>query len=107
MLEKGLGNPEHSGRTRGVGVFASWRTGRNWGLEDKRRCKKAKKELYEKQLREHILKDVASQISANYPNLQLTIPSPSPYRSSCASREVTPTTDTDMIHPCDNIEVIN
>lgn len=48
VLEKGLGNIEHSGRTRGVGVFAPWRTGRNWTLEDKRQCKKAKKELYEK-----------------------------------------------------------
>ena len=46
VLTTALGNPEHSGRTRGVGSFAPWKTGRNWTLEDKHASKKAKKEQY-------------------------------------------------------------
>ena len=108
VLEAGLGNKEHSGRTRGVGVVAPWKTGRNWTKDDKRQFKKARKELYEKNLRDNIKAEIVAELSAMYPSLQLTMPSPGPRPSSCtASQEVTPTTDTDTINPCDTIEVIN
>ena len=78
VLEAGLGNPEHSGRTRGVGVFAPWKTCRNWTKDDKRQCKQARKELYEKNLRDSIKADIVVEIKAMYPGLQMPSLGPSP-----------------------------
>ena len=62
VLAKALGNPEHSGRTSGVGSFAPWKIGRNWTLEDKRACKKAKKEQYEVELHANFLADIMGKL---------------------------------------------
>ena len=117
MLIKGLGNKEHSGRTRGVSAYAPWKTGRNWTLEDKRAAKRAKKELYEKNLKESIIADILAQLRAG--GDVTLVPSPQTRRSSCAS-QVTPddpddmdidvcpvhnADDMDMTPPCDDITV--
>lgn len=107
MLEKALGTPEHSGRTRGVGAFAPWKTGRNWTLEDKRASKKAKRELYENELRERIVAEVMEKIRGEGgPSVAQPAPSVDVRRSSCASRMVTTTDTHDTSYPCDDIEVI-
>ena len=105
VLEAGLGNPEHSGRTRGVGVYAPWKTGRNWTKDDKRQCKKATKELYEKNLRQSIVAEVLGELKAMYPGMPMPSLAPPPPSTCTDSREVTPTTDRDTINPCDTIEV--
>lgn len=110
VLVEGLG-PEKPGRTRGVGVFAPWKTGRDWTVEDKRECKKIKKELEIQKIRADFKAEIVAEVLAELKAKGERPPSPSPdpdplaRRSSCASRVVT--ADTDAIsYPCDHIEVI-
>ena len=110
---KGLG-PEHPGRTRGISAIAPWKTGRDWKLEDKRACKKAKKELYEQKMREKMKNEIIEELKQEFqlngapipPSLLLT--PPLILNSSCASSQVVTATDrATTSYPCDRIEVIN
>lgn len=105
VLVAGLGK-EHPGRTRGVGVYAPWKTGRDWTLEDKRESKKAKKALEMAELRATLKAEILAEVRAELRRDELVPsgPSPDPHQSSCASRDVTP--HTDASYPCDHIEVI-
>ena len=105
VLVAGLGK-EHPGHTRGVGVYAPWKTGCDWTLEDKRESKKAKKTLEMAELRASLKAEIIAEIMAKLRRGELPPlgPSPDPHQSPCASRDVTP--DTDMSYPCDHIEVI-
>ena len=55
---------EHPGRTRGVGVYAAWKTGRDWTLEKKRESKKARKELEKAEMIETIRAQVMKEVCA-------------------------------------------
>ena len=89
VLKAGLGNPEHSGRTRGVRVFAPWKTGRNCTKDDKRQCKKVRKELYEKDLRQRVLAEVLGELKAMYPGMPMPSLAPPPPSTCPDFREVT------------------
>ena len=107
---------EHPGRTRGVGVYAPWKTGRDWTLEKKREAKKARKEQEKAEMVEAIRVQVMQEVSAKF-GLELPPSGPSldatpdteelghELPPSVPSLDVTP--DTDMSYPCDHIEVIN
>ena len=99
VLVECLGNKEHPGRTRGVGVFAPWKTGRKWTLEDKRESKRARKELYEKNLRESLKAEIMAELRSELKGELPARPS-----SSCASPSVTTAMDI-VSYPCDDIEV--
>lgn len=107
VLVEGLGNPEHPGRTRGVGAFAPWKTGRNWTLENKRECKRARQALYDENLRKKFKDEILAEIRAELVETGALPPVliDDPRRSSCASR-VAATAGTDASYPCDHIKVI-
>jgi hypothetical protein len=107
---------EHPGRTRGVGVYAPWKTGRNWDLEKKREAKKARKEEEKaemvKAIREQVMKELCEKFrmepQPSGPSLDVTPDTEElghELPPSLPSLDVTP--DTDTSYPCDHIEVIN
>ena len=101
VLAKGLGNPEHGGRTRAVGSYAQWKYGRGKTKDDKRERKRLKQEEAIANMKKEILKDLLASI-----NCVCTPPAPNPAevrRSSCGSRVVAPLQTDDR--PCDRIEV--
>ena len=104
VLATALGNLEHSGRTRGVGSFAPWKTGRNWTLEDKRASKKAKKEQHEAEFRAKIVADILGQLRRGELHTLEKQPSVDKIPSSCASQAAA-TIATGPSYRCDNIEV--
>jgi len=136
VLVAALGK-EHPGRTRGVGVYAPWKTGRDWTLEKKRESKKARKELEKAEMIETIRAQVMEEVCAKLgldqlppsgPNLDVTrdteelgheLPLSGPSLDFTRDTEelghelppsvpsLEVTPDTDTSYPCDHIEVIN
>lgn len=104
VLIEGLGNKEHTGRTRGVGAFAPWKIGRNWSLEDKRECKRARQALFEENMRKRLKEEILAELRDVLPP-STEVPIADPRRSSCAST-VAGTADTAASYPCDHIKVI-
>ena len=81
-------------------------------MEDKRACKKARKELYEKEMREKMKNEIIEELKQEFQLNGAPIPPsllPTPpliLNSSCASSQVVTATDrATTSYPCDHIEV--
>ena len=102
VLAKGLGNPEHGGRTRVVGSYAQWKYVRDKTKDDKRKRIRLKQEEAIADMKKELLKELLASI-----NCVCSPPAPNPAevrRSSCGSRVFAPHLQTDEC-PCDRLEV--
>lgn len=115
VLEEGLGNPEHPGRTRGVGSLVPHKYGLSQALEAKRERKRARKAAEEQRKREEFKQEILRDLRAEWiltPRQEQpaapspAAPSPGARRSSQGSID-RPSVheETTSTFPCDDIEV--
>ena len=115
LLTVALGNPEHPGRTRGVGVAVPWREGFPETEEEYERRKAAKRsqtqsttttrdsEDLERRIQEEVRRQVEAfkeEFRAQLALSNAAMASPGNIRSSCASAE-----EQGETYPCDTISV--